>query len=185
MTQINQTILAELIFQHVDDSVTWCRLAQVSKRFNAVSKNKLVAKERQLTEVFHTADSYFNESNSTVFWTELPTNGKSHGISRCIDENGKMVSEEYYLNGYQHKYYKKWHANGQLHIESNIHQNKLNGQCRLWYPNGQIHLESYYVLEKLHGLSRKWGLNGKPEYVRNYDHGSITPFNSVIENSND
>lgn len=59
---ISEIDLAELILPHIDDPITWVQLAQVSRRFNKVSKTKLVCKE-----LIDNVDRITNRTNLVIF----------------------------------------------------------------------------------------------------------------------
>lgn len=161
---IGEEALAELIFSHVDDSVTWCRLAQVSKRFNKVSKRKLIQKE-----VF----SYGKKEIYTI----LPANGLCHGVYQVIEKvhtNAYLQVKCTNKNGQQHGLYQAWFNNGQLFIEKNYVDGQKYGRCRIWYYTGQLQIERHYKKNEFHGLIQEWSEKGiltkKTMYINGTRH---------------
>jgi antitoxin component YwqK of YwqJK toxin-antitoxin module len=98
---INETTLAELLFPQIQDPKTWCKLAQVSKRFNEVFKRKLIKKERT------------DFSGAKEVWTELP-NGQKHGPAKGLYSSGHLAHIVYYNQGELHGTNRYWYRNGQL-----------------------------------------------------------------------
>ena len=52
--------------------------------------------------------------------------------------------------------YKTWHRNGQLKIECNYRNGKIDGLYKQWYENGKLHTDCNYVNGKLDGLYFSW-----------------------------
>lgn len=111
---ISESDFAELIFNHVlTDHVTFHRLAQINKKFNEVSKRKLIRKEV-------TFAAWFDDSNRMVWtgrgnvkkivWTEQ-ANGKKHGLCRTW-VNGKLLKSIHYQDDQLHGHYQSWYPDG-------------------------------------------------------------------------
>lgn len=153
---INERTFAELIFTHIlQDPRTFCTLAQVSKRFNEVSKTQLIKKER------------INEDGTKEVWTELP-NGTRHGLFREWYPCGQLKYEKNYNQNQLHGLFREWYENGRLKYEYNYVQNQLHGLCREWYENGRLWYEYNYDQDQLHGLFREWYKTGQLKYKKNY-----------------
>lgn len=138
MSQIDERTLAELLFPHVlDDPITFHRLTQVSKKFNKVSKTKLRRKE---------LENYFGEKR---VWTELPTGGLKHGLSRgwC----GKYVHDIGYVQG-------------SLIYSHNHHHGELHGTQHGWDNNGKLCYIHNYRHGASHGRQQGWSQGGILEY---------------------
>lgn len=181
---INGETWAELIFPHVTDSVTWCRLTKVNKRFNRVSKRKIINKE------------IATPGGILKMWQELPT-GIKHGeakkyigsqmVFRCNMFNNhvhgqykawhtgtdqSVYKEGNAIYGTKHGLYREWYSTGQLHCECNFSNGNLHGLYREWYPNGKLYKEANYLHDQLYGVYREWYENsGKPMYEFNYENG--------------
>jgi hypothetical protein len=138
MGYINEETLAELVFRQVDDSVTWCRLAQVSRRFYCVANRLLIRK-----------NGIFLGASAT--WTELPVpqalrtqcpNGYVHGL--CLMQN-------IYTDNSKHECY---YRNGTLH---GTHLGYYNNSIQLAYSYS-------YKLGKEHGTQQVWDEDGNIVY---------------------
>lgn len=187
-------LLATLIYHHIPDSITWCRLQQVSSRFNQVGKKKLVQKEK-------------SNLNYKDVWTELP-NGLLHGIHRTQSLlNHKIVHEHYMVNGKIHGVYKEfceippsasvqWNPQNILSAIKNTlliyaglrqpdggepdlvayreySHGKFHGTHKTWYPNGQLlELGNYYNGFR-HGNFRTWEMNGQIVADDYYHYGKL------------
>lgn len=190
---------AELIFQHVDDSVTWCRLAQVNKQFNKVSKQLLVRRIDVLND------------DSKVVWHELPAirsqpgcvpglSNAKHGLWQTFKPNGNdnCDSEGYYLNnmqtgmwwykshkwgelltmnylnGHRHGLERTYNREGRLVLEKTFLKGYLHGPCRQWYPNGKLKLKCNYWYNSYDGLYLEYSLDGRIISQREYQNGSVS-----------
>ena len=154
-----------LIAQQIDDSLTWCRFAQVSRMCKEITDKLLVKK----------SGNY--ECNDTVEWFELP-NGEYHGTCQQFSETtGQLVRERKFKDGKDHGFYRKWHSNGQLVLEYNYKDGKEHGFHRKWHSNGQLCYECNYKDGKKHGFHRKWSENGQLLYESNYKDGHIYGIN--------
>lgn len=112
---------AELIFQHVDDSETWCRLAQVNKKFNKASKTQLTPGK-------------ICTSEETIVWTTLP-NRKEHGPYRRFYVGGQLRTETYFRDGRGHGVSREWHHNGRLFSKS-VFKNGWSVSHSAWDSSG-------------------------------------------------
>jgi antitoxin component YwqK of YwqJK toxin-antitoxin module len=167
---INEAVFAQLIFPHtLQDTKTFCQLAQVSKRFHEVSKKYLIKKENiDSTVGFKTV------------WTELP-NGQLHGLCRgwylvsgqSSEARGQLRYEENYHQGHVHGLSRGWWSNGQLEYERNYNQEQFHGLSRGWWSNGQLSYEKNYNQGQLHGLCRGWDEDGQLWYEHNYHQGKL------------
>lgn len=122
--------LAELLFPHVTDSVTWCRLAQVSKRFNKVAKEKLIKRIGDGPYI-----------NGYTEWTEMPSNGRKHGIYLecfCVDS---ISYKHTYKDGQQHGTSYSWFDGGVKHYIRNFKNGNLCGENIEWNRDGTIYFE--------------------------------------------
>lgn len=134
---ISESDLAELIIPHsINDLVTFHRLAQVSKRFNVVSKKLLIRREE------------IDFNGIKFVWTELP-NRLKHGHSRLWHPNGQLTQDYNYINGELQGVCKNWYLNGQLTSEWNYFDNDRHGLCKGWYPNGELIYSNRYSYGKL------------------------------------
>lgn len=135
--------LAEILFPHVDDSETWCKLAQVNRRFNEVAKRLLVRKK----EIHNDCDE---------MWTELPSNGKRHGVYQKFFKGGMIWAECQFKNDWMHGTYERWYPSGEKNYESNQINGLTHGLVQEWFPNGVLASEKNYSYGSKHGLSKKW-----------------------------
>jgi antitoxin component YwqK of YwqJK toxin-antitoxin module len=172
---INESVFAELLFQQIQDPKTWCRLSQVSKRFNKVIKSKLIKKEN------------IDEDGRITIWTELP-NGQRHGLLRkwykvsdqTSGSHGLLEFESHYIQGILQSG-KSWYPNGLQHYERNYQQGKLHGLWRKWYfvsvqsseARGQLEYEHNYQQGQFHGLYQGWYSDGQLMYESNYQQGKL------------
>lgn len=131
---VGEEVLAELIFQHVEDSVTWCRLAQVSKRFNKVAERKLIRKQTQQSVVIP-------ESTAFSEWTELPANGQKHGFYRELFVDRKTSYEYTIKNNAPHGTVRSWFGDGNLQYVISYRNGKNHGNYNEWNRDG-IHIYS-------------------------------------------
>lgn len=128
---INENDLAILIIPHtLDDTRTFCRLSQVSKRFNQVSKKMLIQK-KGVTQ------------DGNYVWMELP-NGQRHGLCRVWYLFGQLYYEYNTIHNIYHGLYRGWFPNGQLMLEMNYQNGRRHGIERVWDSNGQLVSDKRY-----------------------------------------
>lgn len=187
---INERDLAELVVKYtLDDPITFHRLAQVSKRFNAETKRHLIRKEEII-----------GLGKCKRVWTELPNGGQKHGLRRAWNldsgqllyeenlslnkvnglcrewhSNGQLKHKYNYLNGVPHGIWQEWYANGEIWFEHNYTYGLGNGLSRVWYMNmnHQLLYEGNYVNGQNHGFVREWHENGQLKYEKNYVNGQL------------
>lgn len=161
---INEETLAELIFSHNNDIQTYLHLAQVSKRFNKVSKRVLVKKTYIKT--------YIRANGETTCWTELPNiPGIRHGLLTIKHIYGCITSEHNYCIGNLHGICKNYHINGQIGSIGNYVNGKEHGQLEGWYIDGKQEYKINFVNGLRHGMSEGWWDDGSLQYQFNYDMG--------------
>ena len=107
----------------------------------------------------------------------------------CNEDYETCLNDEYWakeiLNGgyilhFRHAEREKWidvqmydslesdvHSNGELGLESNIRNGKIDGLVRRWYENGQLEYEAKHKEGEEDGLVRYWHKNGQLKYSKN------------------
>lgn len=164
---ISENDLAELIVPHtLNDPVTFHRLAQVSKRFNHVTKRMLVKKE--------------NWIHFKMLWTELPGSGKKHGLYRCWYSNGQLEYETNYVQGRKHGFSRGWYLDGKKQSEWYYNDNVPHGTCYGWYRDGKPWYIYNYQNGYRNGFIQEWDSYGQLVEERRYFNG-----NPLFENPND
>lgn len=153
--------LAELLFPHVTDSITWCRLAQVNKRFYQVAKQFLIKK----TEMFRLGPY----GGFKTVWTELP-NRKKHGAVIKIDPtNNRRLSETYYSNNEINGPHYSWTKDGMLCLKCSYKNGVLHGHYQSWFYNdAQLSFNLNYLNGQKYGLCESWYGDGTLHYSRIY-----------------
>lgn len=151
MSQIGEEVLAELIFQHVEDSVTWCRLAQVSKRFNKAAERKLIK----------------IKEGPQIVSTSLP-NGYKHGKEIIYYSHGKISFLTYYKSDKKHGTCHSMYADDTFHWEHNYQNGEMHGTVRGWYLHGRMSYCEHYHKGKKHGVFQKW--DGDGELVQDLEY---------------
>jgi antitoxin component YwqK of YwqJK toxin-antitoxin module len=84
-------------------------------------------------------------------------------------KRGKYLKEEYFQNnGIKEGIYKKYYDMGNLQLECNYINDKLNGNCKKYNYYGILLIECNYIDDKLHGIYRTYYDNGKIKSEINY-----------------
>ena len=135
--KISESDLAELLFPHVTDFKTWIALSKVSKKFNEVSKKKLIKKEEKY------------EDGYKKIWTILLRTGQKHGFQREWYPSNQLMHESNYYQGKKHGIAKGWFVNGQLSYSCNYYYDQLHGPYLGWFINGQLVSKNNYNHGKL------------------------------------
>jgi antitoxin component YwqK of YwqJK toxin-antitoxin module len=77
------------------------------------------------------------------------------------DDDGRIVRELEFLEGFQEGPERIYHPNGQLQSERMIDTGLASGPARTWYENGQLESESVYRNGRIIS-QKKWSENGQP-----------------------
>jgi antitoxin component YwqK of YwqJK toxin-antitoxin module len=75
--------------------------------------------------------------------------------------NGKVASEEYYINSDQTGVNKYYYSSGKLRSEINYSNDEKNGKATYYHENGNLKSEEYYINGELNGELKKYDTNGK------------------------
>jgi antitoxin component YwqK of YwqJK toxin-antitoxin module len=96
------------------------------------------------------------------FTDELHT-WKGHpftGIACEYNDQGKLISEVPFVEGFKEGVEREWYPSGQLRREKHLRGAGLHGVLREWFETGQLQIEAYYeyaILVK----KKEWDENGK------------------------
>ena len=85
---------------------------------------------------------------------------KSDGLEKIFHDNGKLKSEDNWLNGKREGLAKGWYDNGQLFFECNWKNDKAHGLSQDWYDNGNKKSEHDHINGELNGKYLSWDING-------------------------
>lgn len=156
---INETTLAELIVPHtLDDTRTFCRLAQVSKRFKQVTNRMLIRKERWI--------------HLKTIWTELPGSGKKHGLFRCWYPDGQLEYETNYVHNRIQGFSRGWYRAGNPQSIWFYNDNVPHGTCCGWYQDGKLWYIYNYQNGYRHGFSQERNARGELVEEQWYSNGT-------------
>ncbi len=97
--------------------------------------------------------------------------GKQHGFTTSLYENGQKSGEGTYKNDKRDGLWTRWHENGQKEREGTYKDGKQDGLHTEWHENGQKEREGTYKDGKQDGLHTEWHENGQKESERNYKGG--------------
>ncbi|MCC5908555.1 MAG: toxin-antitoxin system YwqK family antitoxin [Balneolaceae bacterium] len=64
-----------------------------------------------------------------------------------------------------------WHENGQLKMESELIDGKIDGKVIAWHDNGKIAAESHFKNDKQHGTFKEWDQEGNLISKKVYETG--------------
>ena len=88
-------------------------------------------------------------------------------------EDGQLFIESNYVDGKLNGIYKEWHENGQLRLQFNYVDDKENGPYKEWHENGQLRLQLSYIDGKENGTYKQMDENGQLEVQANYINGQL------------
>lgn len=176
--------LATLLFSQIGDDVqTSLKLAQVSKRFYQISKQKLsishapnasdiikICVKMPNGKLFGLEKKYYRQSKQLEFRYNF-LNNRLHGLSEGWYENGQISYKNQWVSGNKHGERIGWRSNGQISHIANHQNGYRHGLLCYWYPDGQLKLVSYYKNGKLHGFTQKYFSNGQISYEANDVNG--------------
>lgn len=171
---MNEENLAELIFSHTSDVLTWYRLERVSKRFNRVGLRKRFFIRKQYTV-------YGNSVEHLNIYTSLPNSIKKHGPYIIWNAPGQKGAEFNYTNDHLHGRYRQWRSDGKIKKDCIYQNGKKHGHSMKWYQNGRKKSEKYYWYGLKDGPYTRWRASGsiwcKANYRRNILHGCHKSWN--------
>jgi antitoxin component YwqK of YwqJK toxin-antitoxin module len=137
--------LPEILFPHVNDSDTWCKLSEVNRKFYETAKKMLVV-VREINQKYGYMKTY----------TKILGTGLRHGLYQRIWCNGQKVIESYYKNGELHGPYYRWYLGGKKWNECNYLKGKLHGRYCLWGYDGLWYCEEYYHNGEINNAIINW-----------------------------
>jgi len=115
------------------------------------------------------ADQYeFGSASSKYYVIYKPLNFT--GTWKTWNKNGRIESEENYLNDLKNGLHRGWYENGQIAYEDNYLNQIRHGVQREWYENGQIKTEEHLEDGMRHGRRIEWFKNGNLKSDNNYEY---------------
>ena len=115
------------------------------------------------------------------------------GVQRSYWDNGKLKSEQRYVDGKLDGLYKTWYENGQVFQDGQYAKGMMDGSWLIFYPDGQlaskavydkgtgkqtcydnegcIIMEVSYVDNLKHGKEIHYATDGTVVQIVEYDHG--------------
>jgi antitoxin component YwqK of YwqJK toxin-antitoxin module len=119
--------LPEILYPHVSDSDTWCKLSELNKKFYETAKKMLVTVK----------------SCGTSSFTKLPI-GISHGLYQNKYLNGQLYLKCHFKNGLLHGPKYEWYHIGNKWSKKNFINGKLHGHVYEWSKTGLLITHEYY-----------------------------------------
>lgn len=143
--------------------------------FRSYHDNEVV--KMQLTYVNGKRDGpcYVYNSKSELTCLEYYSKGKLHGEC-CEYRNGLLYISQYFKNGKLDGISKSYDVNegeSKLLLEIHYENNTRNGSLKKYYSNGQISVECNYVNDKLDGPLIIYTLDGDEKYRFIYENGNV------------
>ena len=118
--------------------------------------------------VMNFAEGNFTKNHYQGNWIFYHNNGNKHAECFYKESDGKNKGTTGVPIEGREGLWRQWHANGQLEVELNYVNNKIEGLWRQWHENGQLQNEVNYVNDKREGLYRRWHENGQLQHEGNY-----------------
>jgi hypothetical protein len=97
--------------------------------------------------------------------------GQRHGLARRWHRNGRLVSEERYVNGRLHGICRQWNESGRL--LGSYRMNRGTGIQRSWHDNGRLQTEFSTLNGEFCGRCRSWLRDGTLLADQIYLHGTL------------
>ena len=111
------------------------------------SNNEVPTKLMNCDEVeAYEVEAYEINQSSSIFeddWFKYQTEKVTGLVKIC--KNGKAIGVFMLKNGVSEGVFRVWHENGQLRIESNYKDGKLDGRRLEFNENGDVETEEYYI----------------------------------------
>jgi antitoxin component YwqK of YwqJK toxin-antitoxin module len=117
-------------------------------------------------KLFDDLDYDFTESKFTL-------NGKPFSdIAYEVHEEGWVLSEGVYINGYKNGLHLEYFSSGIISSESYYSFNALHGTSREWFPNGNIRKETFALFAVII-REKTWNVKGVLIQVYEIDRQSF------------
>lgn len=127
---INEENLATLLFKHINDSIVWCRMMQVSHRFNHIGK-----KFATMTMTMR------GDKHKNTFTLKLQNGYK---LIKWWYANGQIDVEINFLNNKKHGVCRSWYPSGKLYYKENWQNGKIHGLSTYWHELNGTYCTIYY-----------------------------------------
>jgi len=97
--------------------------------------------------------SYYTQKINSI---DSYKEGKKHGTSKILYENGTVSEFISYEDGVKHGVWKQYFPSGVLKLQTQYKNGKLEGSYVSYYPNGAVHLKGMYENNKKEGVWEKY-----------------------------
>ena len=116
----------------------------------------------------HAKGTFKNQDTIGMGSSGVPIAGRE-GLWRFWYENGQLELEANYVNDKVEGLCRGWFESGQLEVEVEFKRDKFEGHFRSWHENGQLKEEGQHKNGNKEGIWRFWNKNGKSNGSSNYD----------------
>lgn len=117
----------------------------------------------------------FVDNEGRVVSDQFYQSGKLHGPSRGYFSNGQLACQTFYLNGSKHGKSVFYDCAGSLYAIKGYRNGKRSGKQESFYPNGNLKFSSYFLDGQLDGLVCQYFssrvLKRKINFIRGKRHG--------------
>jgi antitoxin component YwqK of YwqJK toxin-antitoxin module len=100
-------------------------------------------------------------------------NGVKTGIEKVYYSSGAIVEEKYWKNGQLNGPCKKYFESGLVRYDGQYVNGKVEGYTKFYYSNGKIYVEGLYLNDLKHGKWKYYKKDGTPERVEEYINGRL------------
>jgi hypothetical protein len=101
--------------------------------------------------------------------------GDSTNFIKYTYKEGKLASEEPFVNDTIHGAAKYYYSNGKLRTVIEYEKAKRNGIVQSYYDSGEKHSDIPYLNGKIHGIRHNYKKDGSPTMICTYVNGKPVP----------
>jgi antitoxin component YwqK of YwqJK toxin-antitoxin module len=112
-------------------------------------------------------------SNGKVISEENFLNGEKDGLSRNFYTSGEILDETEWRNGKKEGKYQAYFKGGKPYMQCKFSNDKRNGLCLTRFRNGRVEMEAYYLDNLRDGEWNFYDEKGDLLYTLKYEKGKI------------
>jgi antitoxin component YwqK of YwqJK toxin-antitoxin module len=110
-------------------------------------------------------------ANGTILSKMQFKNGNLNGVRENFTELGLPSYSGETVDGIYQGWYKTYHTNGAVNLDTKIEKDEIQGEATYYYPDGKLKTKANYNIGKRHGEWTWYYKNGKVETTGNYING--------------
>jgi antitoxin component YwqK of YwqJK toxin-antitoxin module len=115
----------------------------------------------------------YNDENGILVSREFYAEGKKSGLASTYYSDGKLFEEKHYEHGLEVGSWKQFFTDGALKIDAVYEAGKIEGMATFYFPDGKVMARGNYVHNLKHGVWTFMSEDGKKEKEDIYEMGRL------------